>query len=457
MSIFIEKEQRMDSKSKSKPCGIVSTYTDECGIVLIAAVSLIAILALVGGIAVVTTNTDLKISSNYKSSVKALYAAKAGIEEARNRLRGVPLTANYAGDPAANPNPNWSAYILTSDVWQTSDDPNYNASDTNYIPQYNPNNHTNTSIVVNSLQTNASYWVKIRHKREYDAEQAGHTTTTPHYDDDDGSTATHTAGAPGNIVYYGYGDPLAPTTAKQFTTGTPLAKYEPVEIITAYGSSGGSLKIIEIEAVHHPGPPILAPVYSKDDIDLHGSSGIISGTDTCSMNPSLPPIYVLEPALVDPSGGPTLGGDPSTPQSGSLDIDIAGYINIMKDNATITITSDLSNGNYGDASNFVTCYSDTSNPYNNNGLKLDNVTGYGILLVKGDLILGGGFTWYGLVLTSGTLDLNGGGSGVNIFGSIFCIDTLDVNGGLNLHYDSCMIEDAMNNQPLKVIKWKEVY
>ncbi len=447
----------MNSKSQSKLFVILSTYTDERGIVLIAALALIAILALVGGVAVITTNTDVKISSNYKSSVQALYAAQAGIEEARTRLIGSSAAANYAGDPATNPNENWSAYILTSNTWQTSDDPNYNASYTNYIPQYSPINHTNTSIVANSLQTDVSYWVKIRHKREYDAEQAGHTITSHHYHDDDGSTGTHTVAMQGNIVYYGYGDPLSPTTAVQFTSSTPLAKYKPVEIITAYGSSGGSLKVIEIEVVHYPGPPILAPVYSKDDINLHGSSGIINGTDTCSANPSLPPIYVLSPAEVDSSGGPTLDGNPSTPQSGSLDIDIAAYINAMKDNATITITDDQSGTNYGDASNYVTFYSDTSNPYNNQGLKLQNLTGYGTLLVKGDLVLGGGFVWHGLVLTSGTLDLNGGGAGVNIFGSVFCIDTLDTNGGLNLQYDSCAIENSLINQPLKVIKWREIY
>ena len=456
----MQKENTLNTKWQSKTSNIRSACADEKGIVLIAAIALVAILALVGTVAVITTNTDIKISDNYKTSVKALYAAQAGSDETKARLSGPSSAASYAGDPALNPDENWSAYILTSNTWQTSDDPNYNNIYKNYIPKYSPVAHTNTVIVANSLQTGISYWVKIRHKREYDAEQAGHTTTSLHYYDNDGSTATHTAGAPGNIVFYGYEDPSAPTTAVQFTSNAPPAKYEPVEIITAYGSSGGSLKVIEIEVVHYPGPPIVAPLYSKYHVDINGSSATVDGNDNCSTNPSLPPAYVLSPPgdiEYNESHPPSFGGNPPLPQTGPIDVDIMGYINAMKNDATITITSDQTNGTYGNASNYVICYSDTSNPPNNQGLSLNGVTGYGILLVKGDLKLGGGFIWHGLILSTGDVQLDGGGSGVNIYGSILSVQTSTINGGINVYYNSCDIQDALENQPLKVIKWKEDY
>src|SRR3990172_3485278 len=446
----------MNSKRQSDKLGIVTTWAAESGIVLIAVLMLIVILALVGTIAVITTNTDIKISGNYKNSVKALYAAQAGIEEARARLRGSPSSANYAGDPDTDFDEYWSAYILTSNTWQTSDDPDYNANYKNYIPQYSPVNHTNTSVVANSLQTSISYWVKIRHKREYDAEQAGHTTTSTHYYDNDGSTATHTAAAPGNIIYYGYFNPLAPTTAIQFTT-TGTTVYKPVEIISVYGNSGNSSKIIEIEVIHYPGPPILAPLYSMGDVSLNGASSTIDGTDNCGENAALPPIYILSPSTLTENPSPTYGGNPPTPQIGSTYIDIMEYINALKSGATITITDDQNGATYGNASDFVTCYSDTSNPPNVQGLKLQNVTGYGTLLVKGDLTLGGGFTWYGLILSSGTLVLNGGGSGINITGAAMSVETITINGDLNIKYDSCMIDNSLNNQSLNVIRWREIY
>lgn len=451
------KENTLNTKRQSKTLNIIrSAYADEKGIVLISVLALVSILALVGGVAVITTNTDIKISSNYKTSVEALYAAQAGIEEARTRLRGPPSTANYAGDTDTDFDEDWSAYILTSNTWQTSDDPNYNANYKNYIPQYSPVNHTNTSVVTNSLQTGISYWVKIRHKREYDAEQAGHTTTSTHYYDDDGSAATHTPGMPGNIIYYGYYDPSAPTTSTQFTT-TGTTVYKPVEIISVYGNSGNSSKIIEIEVIHYPGPPILAPLYSMGDVSINGASSTIDGTDNCGENASLPPIYILSPSTLTENPSPTYGGNPPSPQIGSTYIDIMKYINILKSNATITITSDQNGATYGDATNFVTCYSDTSNPPNTQGLKLQNVTGYGTLLVKGDLTLGGGFTWYGLVLTSGTLILNGGGAGINIIGAVLSVETITINGDLNILHDSCEIDNSLNNQSLNVIRWREIY
>ncbi len=49
----------------------ISTDKDEKGIVLIAAISLIALLVLFGIVGVVTTSTELIISKNHKTSVQA--------------------------------------------------------------------------------------------------------------------------------------------------------------------------------------------------------------------------------------------------------------------------------------------------------------------------------------------------------------------------------------------------
>ena len=52
------------------------------------------------------------------------------------------------------------------------------------------------------------------------------------------------------------------------------------------------------------------------------------------------------------------------------------------------------------------------------GLKIQNGIGYGMLLVEGDLTLGGGFEWNGLILVTGKLEFNGGALGVNINGAV---------------------------------------
>ncbi len=65
----------------------ISSCRDEKGVVLIAAIALMAILALVGVVAAVTTTTEIKISSNYNTSVQASYIARAGVEHARQELK----------------------------------------------------------------------------------------------------------------------------------------------------------------------------------------------------------------------------------------------------------------------------------------------------------------------------------------------------------------------------------
>src|SRR3989304_2637297 len=90
------------------------TLRDERGMVRVVGLLLIVVLMMLGTTAVLTSTTDMMIGANYKTSNQAFYAAEAGVEEARERLRGTNTDANYAGDPAASPDSMWSAYILTA-------------------------------------------------------------------------------------------------------------------------------------------------------------------------------------------------------------------------------------------------------------------------------------------------------------------------------------------------------
>ncbi len=429
---------------------------NEKGIVLLVTLLIIALLVLLGSIAVQYTTTDLKIAGNQKLGATAFYAAEAGIAEAMERLRGAASAANYAGDPATTPDVLWSAYILASNTWQTSDDPQYNTGYRNYIPT--SASHTNTSITVNSLQSAIPYMVKIRHKTEYDAELAGHTSvSSPHYYDNDGNTGMHaTAASPGKIICWGYGNSATPATATQFTSSA-VTEFKPVEIITGFAREGNAVKRIRAEVVRNPGPLVQAAIYAKGDITGNGTAMVVDGSDHCGAAPSKPPTYTLNPSVTNPHGSPPLIPAPPGPQQGSLDIDIAGYVTDLKNSATVSITSDTNGAAYGNSTNYVTAYSNTSNPYNVQGLKLQNVVGYGILLVDGDLELGGGFVWNGLVLCTGVLTFNGGGAGVNIRGAVLANQTVAINGGLDIGYDSCAVENALANQAMRVISWQEEY
>lgn len=77
----------MNVQRQPKLLSIIVGYGDEKGMILIVVLALIAILTLAGTTAVITTTTDIKISSNYKTSVQSFYTAEAGIERANNILK----------------------------------------------------------------------------------------------------------------------------------------------------------------------------------------------------------------------------------------------------------------------------------------------------------------------------------------------------------------------------------
>ena len=427
------------SSDKKASLSLISSFcSNENGAALVIGIMFLAIIALVGATAVVLTTTDLQIGGNYKTNAQAFSAAQAGPDEARERLRST--NPDFVGDPSATPNEWWSAYIRTDNSWQVSDDPTFDGSYDNTIHD--------------SLQTDIPYFVKIRHKKEYDAELAGHTVATAHYYDNDGATATHTQASPGNIVYYGYGDPAKPGVACQFT-GAPAEGSTPVEILTAFKKIGSEWsKALEIEAVRPIPPPVTSPLYSKQDITFNGGGAQkIYGEDHCAAAADLPPAYTVAPAVAIENATPDYTGDPAGPVQGTVDIDIDSYVESMKDSATIIITSDQNGATYGSPTNFVTCYCNATTLVG--GLKLTNVTGYGLLLVEGDLTLGGGINWNGLILVTGTMTFNGGGSGINIHGAVMANYTIDINGGLDLRYDSCTINDSFMSQALQVKSWSE--
>ena len=239
------------------------------GFALVAVLLLIAVVGLVTATVLQTTSTEIQISGNHKQAVQEFYAAEAGLAEARSRLRKIGGTEVYfIGDPAVSPDPSWTAYIVESAEWSPSDDPEYSPHNTNVIPV--PGNPTNTVVQPNSVQTGLPYWVKIRHKTEYDAKQAGHKPATPHYVDLDGSTSRPSKGNRGNVVYFGYPS-ITSTVPVSFTTNTSTP-WLPIEKIVARGTATSGTVILEEEVVHPPGPNQLGALHASGDVSLAGVS-----------------------------------------------------------------------------------------------------------------------------------------------------------------------------------------
>ena len=210
-----------------------------------------------------------------------------------------------------------------------------------------------------------------------------------------------------------------------------------------------------------PLTPSPGALYSKDNVYLSGSSIVISGTNACDPTSSLPPVYTLDPSTTTLNGSPQLSGNPSTPQHGNVNIDIASYVEARKDFATTILTADTGNATFGSSSNYVTVYSDATQQ-GDGELRLNNVTGHGILAIKGDLQLSGNINWNGLILVTGVITSSGGGSNSkNIMGQIYSGSSLlgdsTVTGSVTVGYDGCKVTQAIEGQPLKVRSWKQIY
>lgn len=320
----------MESIVKLKRFGTYKRCKNEKGVVLIAALCLMATLVLVGATAFLVSSTDVKIGGNFKTSQVALQIAMGGAEQARQTLRALNAASttktDFSEELAARVGAN---AVLNGYTSSTDDSPL--ASSSTLVSGY----------TYNAYLTNDS------------SEGASSTT------DNNGKA-----------------------------------------VITSVATGPNNTKAIVITTVQLYSLSVTSPatIYSKDNLTVSGSSITISGSDGSSCGTALAPIYTMDPATTTQNGSPTLTGSPATPQQGTLDIDLESYVNTLSAGANYTLTADASNATYGSSTNFVTVYADAIATQADDEIKLNNVTGYGILLVKGDLELAGNITWNGLIL-----------------------------------------------------------
>ena len=420
------------------------------GFALVAVLLLVAVVGLVTATVLQTTSTEIQISGNHKQAIQEFYAAESGLAEARSRLRKRMGTEGYfVEDTAVSPDPLWTAYIVESANWSPSVDPDYASYETNVIPV--PGNPTNTVVRPNSLQTGLPYWVKIRHKTEYDAERAGHEPATPHYVDLDGSTARHRKSNRGNVVYFGYPAATSPVPVS-FTTNTPTP-WLPIEKIVAHGTATSGTVILEEEVVHPPGPNQLGALHAFGDVSLAGTHGTINGHDACGVVAGLPP--VVYGGSVTSSPTVQFNGNPASPQYRSLVPHPAPVLVELKTDASV-LNADQINQQLGTAPVPMAFFAESELFSQPHGIRIQQTRGFGILLVDGNATLEGEVQWDGMILVTGTLFLNGSGSGIVIRGGVWA-GRIDQTGPLSVHYDSCRLQAALLAVPTRVRTWREVF
>ncbi len=402
------------------------TFGNEKGFVLPVGFIFLVILALLGTTAVIVTTTDIKIGTNYKSNVKALYVAEAGIEEARERLRG--NTTYPIIDDVHSSQAQWTTYI-GSDIKVTN-------------RGYDVNNSMH--IKTPSIQSDLDYTVTIRHQ-------------------------TDTAG---NVLYYGDidGDGVY---ERNTTSG------ENIYIATSYGASGDSVKSVEVEMIKIPPTTVPAALYVGAPTTIQGSSTNIIGTDSCGGADKPGIVTSQSEGSIILNGNPSITGEGDTEHSITYNVtnmNIASIISNYKDSANFaytvssaTHTASTTPGpgdNWGTPSPGATqedpssCGCSNIVYYDTGGTDVQlsgGASGCGILLIEGDFIAHGDFSWYGIIIASGSITFAGGGN-KNVTGAVLAGGSADadiIGGNSNIVYCSSAITDQTESQPLVINSWIE--
>lgn len=440
---------RRDTGVPQITMGAAPSLSNHQGFALVAALLLLAVVGIVTATVLQTTSTEIQISGNHRQAVQEFYAAEAGLAEARSRLRkSMGAEDAFIGSPGVWQDPSWTAYIVTSADWSPADDPDYSTGDINVFPVMG--NAKNTIVQPNSVQTNLPYWLKLRHKTEFDAEQAGHHTTTPHYLDQDGSTARHNTVNRGNIIYFGYPSQASSLPVPFTTPGT--TPWLPVQKVVARGSTTGRV-VLEEEVVHLPGPNQVGALYASGNVSLSGPAGVINGHDACGMVNSLPP--VLAGGTVTSTPSVQFHGNPASPQASTLALDLEGALADLSVGA-LALTEDQTNQQLGHADAPMVVFANGASFVQPEGIRIRQTSGSGILLVDGNATLEDEVQWDGMILVTGTLFSRGQGSGIVVHGGVWAGQVSQQSGPVDVTYDSCLLQAALLAVPTRVRTWKEV-
>jgi Tfp pilus assembly protein PilX len=399
-------------------------FRNEKGMVLVVGLLIIMVLTLLITTAVMTTTTDLKITGNYKTSEMAFYAAEAGIEEARARLR-----YNYLPDDGG----------LTSRIKEANDTERQSPSWSKTISA------TGTH---RSIQSALSYEVTIEHQK-------------------------NTSGA---VLYWR--DFNNDGLNERSTAFINEFKTPNIYKVTSTGYASGAQKTITVEMTRLP--PITAPaaLYVEAVTTIQGTSTNVIGVDQCG-GASLPGVVTtLAETTVKKNGNPNVCGvtqactlaDPWDVVGLGTNMDIEALVADWKTSANSKYTYAADRTDTGMAWGTPTLGATLQDPstcsasnivyYNMNGntIKLSGgSSGCGILLVDGDLDINGGFNWNGMVIVAGSITYTGGGD-KNVTGAVLAGGSLDadlVGGNANIVYCSSAINNLTANRPLKKLSWEE--
>ena len=486
--------QRLRRRSQSGSALLIAIFT----LLLIGAVAIGLIMM---------SLTQNSISANYKSSLKAFYNSRAGLEEGRGRL--------YPGNSNALTASGFPAFLPLNQVWyitnpmpsETVDPADMSSAyaDTEYAAEWgHPLSSVNVRPYVASVASipgtpNAPYkWVRITAASERSANIDTNLTGFKNY--------TNVLCFDGSQVFQGSATACPGGSSQVFTITSLATSLGNGQRLEQYLVASQNPNLNISSAVTMPANnvtftgPASNPAFAINGADNSGSPPAVSGC-TPGTGGSVPAFGVTEPGgyghanknavlagiPMPPSNydNYTGGGLPTPSISDSISLPsqlqspaaVNQLIQMVTQNADLVINhtatpADIPSGMSASSPMTVVVNGD----FNLTG----GYTGYGLLIVNGNFTYTGDSGWKGIVLVagSGTTQISGGGPGTNKFDGALLAMTIkdgsgnilsnfgdvhyDASGGIGggggngIYYSNCWVQRAQQVAGMKILAFKEI-
>jgi hypothetical protein len=417
----------------------------EAGNTLVISLLVLFLLTSLGVSYVAVTKGEKQIAGNQVAGSQAFENAEAGISEVLARMSNPNAGPTiYLGQTVGLYTPGWGKYVV-NDPGNSGYDPQYDATvadgldndtdaATDEASEHYPEWGSRQSYF--PLADRLDYpWVKVRYKLN----------------------------ASNQIVLFGDHD-NDPTTPPREN----LVRGIPKIIVTSAGRKGVGNKVVTVEAVKWPLPPVPGSVYTEGQMNFNGNSFYVDGhdhnaaaTDTVAGATPLPGIATPnDPNAIESqlngqqqNNVQGAGSDPSV-EPATVNLDLQAMASAWSQAADITLVGNQTNpstAGWGTVADLKIVH--VAGDLHLSG----NSSGAGVLVIDGGFEMSGTFNWNGVVLCLGDVTITGGGTAKQIVGALMVQGTLtgqtSVNGNVKILYSSEMISKLNALTRYEVASW----
>jgi hypothetical protein len=439
---------------------------DERGVALFIAVFTVLLVTAIGAAMIILTNTDTTVTQNFRDEQTAFFAAKAGMEEARDRFR---TTASNSLTSPANLLPvtlpgNAGAFLYILNPASLTDiDTPWITNGNNYpddeicaemanmgnpctgnppVPAGGGWYTTTTASTAYQMTPKANWkWTRINLKTNTTSSGSTNLSTV------DGNAANTT----GRVCWTGTNE----ISTAAASCGAVNPNYLPVYVMTTLAvTPSGSRRMVQAEATATTFPNIPGPLVFDGSTPVfgppHSNALNVDGTDHSSnANANGPQGYACPAPLNEPAIGTTSAADansigsslpkPNDFTSGT-NTGAAAVSDVSTQLTSLNTVSDLQNL----VSNVTLIAGNHNQVYPGNPVggipNPGTISPYNpqVNVVQGDLTIGGGWSGAGILLVTGNLTMSGN---PNFDGLILVIGTGQFikNGGGNGTLDGSIL------------------